>query len=151
MYEAIEVDGSAIVAGRKTPEMLQTAKASFDLVAVLVDGFVMGDEDLAVALGGDHRLGLHAGDQRAQVVAVIGFVGKYRLGLVPFQEIGSGSDIVRLASRDAEAQWPSKCVGQHVDLGRQSTSGTPQRLVLGPPFPVAACWWARTMVLSIMR
>lgn len=30
-------------------------------------------------------------------------------------------------------------------------SGTPQRLILGPPFPVAACWWARTMVLSSIR
>jgi hypothetical protein len=47
---------------------------------------------------------------------------------------------VRLASRDPKAQRPSERIGQHMDLGRQSTSGTPQRLILGPPFPVAACW-----------
>jgi len=151
MYEAGEVDGSAIVTGSEAPEMLQAAKASFDLVAILVGGCVVGDEDLAVSLGRDHRLGLHAGNQFAQVVAVIGFIGEYRGGLLSFQEIGGGGDVMRLARCDLEAQRPSERIGQHVDLGRQSTSGTPQRLILGPPFPVAACWWARTIVLSIMR
>lgn len=151
MDEAGEVDGSAIIARGEAPEMFEAAKASFDLVAVLIGGFVVGDEDLAVSLGWDDRLGLHASNQFAQAIAVIGFIGEYRIGLLPFQEVGSSRDIMRLASRDPEAQWPSQRVGQHVDLGRQSTSGTPQRLILGPPFPVAACWWARTIVLSIMR
>lgn len=55
MDETCEVDGSAIVAGGEAPEMIDTAKATFGLIAVLVDGFVVGDEDLAVPLGGDHR------------------------------------------------------------------------------------------------
>ncbi len=41
-------------------------------------------------------------------------------------------------------------IGQQVVFGSQSSSGTPQSLVLGPPFPVAACWWARTRVVSNM-
>ena len=151
MHEAGEVDGSAIVASGEAPEMLEAAKASFDLIAMLIGVFVVGDEDLAVALGRDHRLGVHAGDPFTQVIAVIGFIGEYRFGPLPFQKIGGRSDVVRLASRDREAQRPSERIGQHMDLGRQSTSGTPQRLILSPPFPVAACWWARTIVLSIMR
>ena len=151
MDEAGEVDGSAIVAGGEAPEVLQAAKAPLDLVAMFVSGFVVGDEDLAVPLGRDHRLGLHVGNQFAQVIAFIGFIGEYRVGLLSFQETGGSGDVVRLASRDPKAQRLSERVGQHMDLGRQSTSGTPQLLILGPPFPVAACWWARTIVLSIMR
>jgi hypothetical protein len=44
-----------------------------------------------------------------------------------------------LAGCDDEPQRSPKRVRQHVDLCGQSASGTPQRLILGPPFPVAAC------------
>jgi hypothetical protein len=38
-------------------------------------------------------------------------------------------------------------------FGAQTSSTTPQResLVFVPPFAVAACLWALTMVVSIMR
>ena len=67
MDEAGEVDGAAIVASGEAPEMLHATKASFDVIAVFVEGFVVGDEDLAVTLGRDHRLGVHAGNQFTQV------------------------------------------------------------------------------------
>ncbi|MEO6215098.1 MAG: hypothetical protein ABIO86_03635 [Sphingomonas sp.] len=51
MDEAGEVDGAPIVASGEAPEMLEAAEAPLDLIAMLVDGFVMGDEDLAIALG----------------------------------------------------------------------------------------------------
>jgi hypothetical protein len=39
-----------------------------------------------------------------------------------------------------EAQRQAQFVGQQVDLGRQTTSGTPQSLVCAPFLrPVAAC------------
>jgi hypothetical protein len=46
------VDGSAIVAGGKAPEILQAAKASFDLIAMLVGGFVVRDEAFRFRLEG---------------------------------------------------------------------------------------------------
>ena len=102
MDEAGEVDGAAIIAGCEAPEMLQAAEASFDLIAVLVEfGFVVGDEDLAVAAWtGSPPWPSSRAISLAQVVAVIGFIGEYSVGLLPFQEIGGGSDIVRLAGRD---------------------------------------------------
>jgi hypothetical protein len=48
-------------------------------------------------------------------------------------------DVADLAGRHDKAQGTPECIGQHMDLSRQSTSGTPQRLILGPPFPLAAC------------
>ena len=44
MDEAFEVYGSAIVAGGEAPEMLEAAKASFNLIAMFVSGFVVGDK-----------------------------------------------------------------------------------------------------------
>ena len=117
---------------------MRRPKASLDLVTVFVDGVVMRDGDLAVVLGGDHRLGVDACDLVAQVVAVIGFVGEYRLGALAFEQSGCRCYAAGLSGRDAEPQGPTERVGLHVDLGGQPASGTPQRLVLGLPFPVAA-------------
>ena len=45
-----------------------------------------------------------------------------------------------LAAREPEGNGLTQAVGQQVDLGAQSTSGTPQSLVFAPFLrPVAAC------------
>jgi len=62
MNEAREVDGAAVVAGSEPAKVFEAIEASFDLVAVLVDGDVMRDEDLSIALGRDHDFGFHPGD-----------------------------------------------------------------------------------------
>lgn len=62
MNESSEMGGAAIVACSKAAEMLEAAKASLDPVAVLVDGCVMRNEGLAIALRGDYRFCLHGGD-----------------------------------------------------------------------------------------
>jgi len=67
------------------------------------------------------------------------------------EELGGGGAVMHLAAGQDEAQGAALGVGEGVDLGGQSASGTPQRLIFGPPFPLAACWWARMMVLSIIR
>ena len=65
MDEASEVDCAAVVAGGEAAEVFEAIEASLDAVAVLVDVGVVWDGDFAVALGGDHRLGLHVGDSLA--------------------------------------------------------------------------------------
>lgn len=62
MDEACEVDCAAIIACCESTEVFEAIEASLDAVAVLVDVGVVRDGDLAVALGRDHRLGLHVGD-----------------------------------------------------------------------------------------
>jgi hypothetical protein len=58
---------------------------------------------------------------------------------VALQKVGGATQVVRLAGRDREPQRPAAGIGEHVDLGGQSASGAPQRLVARPPFPLAAC------------
>jgi hypothetical protein len=40
-------------------------------------------------------------------------------------------------------------IDDDVDLGREPTSAAIETMISTPLFAVAACWWARTEVLSI--
>lgn len=50
------------------------------------------------------------------------------------QQCAGLGDVPHLSCRDDKAERPPESVGQHVYLGGQSASGTPQRLILGPLF-----------------
>jgi hypothetical protein len=83
--------------------------------------------------------------------SVVGLVGDHmgrREAVEQRQRLGA---VVGLPRREDEPDRAAAAIDREVDLGAQSTSGTPQSRVLGPPFPVAACWCARTIVLSIIR
>ncbi len=96
---------------------------------------------LAIDLRGDYCFGSHgfySGDDGAGVVAA---VGHHDLGLATGQQGQCLGKLARLAAGQAEADGLAKAVGQQVNLGAQSTSGTPQSLVFAPFLrPVAACW-----------
>ena len=85
------------------------------------------------------------------MIAVVSLVGNDAAGGETGKKHGRGGDVASLAGGEDEAQGPAARVGQGVDLGGQSSSGTPQSLIPGPPFPLAACWWARTSVVSSIR
>lgn len=83
------------------------------------------------------------------VVAADNRVGSVRSGTIqsyPCRLIGgeqtagrSRCSVVNLTSRDNEAQRAAQRIGQHMDLGRQTTSRTSQRLIFGPPISLVAC------------
>jgi hypothetical protein len=58
---------------------------------------------------------------------------------------------VRLPRREGEAGRVAERVDQGLDLRAQAAAAAPDRLV-ATPFLIAPalCWWARTIVLSIM-
>src|SRR5207244_10138537 len=127
-------------------KVLEFVEAALDAVALAIEHLVVRDNRLAAAVRGDHRF--HAGslNSLSDGIAVVGFVGDDRLALDTVQHRLGGAALVHLAAGQAEAQRPPERVGEQMDLGRQSTTGTPQSLVVRPPFlapplPVAACWW----------
>ena len=132
--------GPAIEVRCEAPEMLELVEAVLDAVARLVDRRVVWDRDFARSGRRNDRD--HAGvrDQLAQLVAVLGFVGDNGATVYPVEQRGGGNDVMGLAACEDEAQRAAKRVGEHMDFGGQSSSGTPQSLILGPPFPVSACW-----------
>lgn len=99
----------------------------------------------------DHGSCVACRDDRPQSIAVVGFVGKHGAAGLAVEQGRRLGDVADLSGRDDEAERTAERIGQHMDFGGQSTSGTPQRLIFGPPFPFAACWWARTIVLSIIK
>src|SRR5690606_26569227 len=84
-------------------------------------------------------------------VGAIGFIGDDVARACPLEQRRRLGDVVRLSGGQDEADRATLGVDREVNLGAQSTSGTPQRRILGPPFPLAAFWCARMMVLSIIR
>jgi hypothetical protein len=83
-------------------------------------------------------------------VAVIAFVCNHMGSVDTCQQGYSLNSVMYLAPCKTEAQGLAFGVSNHVNLGAQSSSGTPQSLAFGPPFPLAACWCALTTVESIM-
>lgn len=96
--------------------------------------------DLAVAFGRDHRLGSHGFNVFHNGVRVVAFVGQHGLGLVLAQQSDGLRAVVDLSAGDEEVDRQTILVGEQMDLGRQTSSGTPQSLVRAPFLrPVAAC------------
>jgi len=66
-------------------------------------------------------------------------------------EQGVGSlPVMRLSSCQAEPDREALRVNDRVDFGCEPASGTTETMISIPLFAVAACWWARTDVLSII-
>lgn len=87
-----------------------------------------------------------------QMIGIVGAVSDQAGEAAVVEQPVGGGDIGSLTGREADVDDPSQCIDQGVDLGAQSTSGTAESLpIRGPPFAPAACWWARTIVLSIIR
>src|SRR5215510_10111840 len=102
------------------------------------------------------RVGLHGMTTSAPRLVIssrraLGLVGDHMVGVEALEEQGCLRGIAALSGSKDDAYRPPLAIDSEVDLGGQSSSGAPQSLTLVPPFPVAACWWARTRLLSSIR
>lgn len=140
MQEAQEVHSPWVVSCGDTAEVFEFVEASLDNVALLVGFEVIRDWPPAGRIAGDDGFSSHAGDQRAQGIGSIRLVGQNPSRRQTFKQGRSERRIATLAGGQDEFQRAAQRVDGDVDLGRQTTSGTPQSLL--PPFeplPVAAC------------
>jgi len=131
---------------------LELIEAAFDTIALFVEIIVVLALQLAVSSGRDHGLGSHGFNVLYDGVRVVSLIGKHGLGLVLAQQRDGLGAVIYLAAGDKKVQGQAQFIGEQMDLGRQTSSGTPQSLVRAPFLrPVAACWCARTMVESSIR
>ena len=133
--------------------MFEFVEAAFDSIALFVEFAVIGALLFAVAFGRDDRHRAYAFRLRQQSIGIVAAVGDDSLGLPIGQQLRGRRILAGLSRGDAELERQTVLVGQQMDLGAQTSSGTPQSRVFAAPFlrPVAACWCARTMVESIIR
>ena len=130
---------------------LEFAETAFDEIPLRIKLFIVPVLVFAGALGWNNRLHLFSSDERPNLIGIITFVGDHRLGGVSSQQRRGALAVSLLSSGQQQTQRPSQRIAKHVNLGRQSSTGSPQSLFTRPLFPVAACWWALTRVESIIR
>jgi len=121
--------------------VFELVKATFDAVALFVEFPVVCALVFAVAFRRDHHRRAQALSLCHEDVGIVPLVGDDGFGLRRVQQIRGGRVFADLAGGDAELEWQTVFIGQEMDLGAQTTSGTPQSRVFGAPFlrPVAAC------------
>ncbi|SCZ20666.1 hypothetical protein SAMN03080610_00168 [Afifella marina DSM 2698] len=61
-----------------------------------------------------------------------------------------GLSVMGLSCGQAKPDREALRIDDRVDFGREPASGTTETMISIPLFAFAACWWARTDVLSII-
>ncbi len=136
----LEADTPFAVSGGDSSELLESVEAAFDAISEFVQRAIMRPLLFPATAGRDHSRGPEVVDSGHDGVGVVPLVGQFDLCLAAFKERQRLGIFRGLACRKTEADRFSESVGQQVDLGAQSTSGTPQSLVFAPFLrPVAAC------------
>src|SRR5450631_4756747 len=86
------------------------------------------------------------------MISVIGCIGHDDLGRKPLDQCGGLRCIALLTCRQREAHRTTQASNGHMYFGAQAAARAADRLIFRPPFLApAACWWARTMVESMIR
>ena len=142
-------------------ELLVAVYESLDLVPLAVNGPVEGAGAMFIRFPGDGDPDAMSPHVLSDPTAAIGLVahealrpvfrpaGAAALHSALGHELGKEDRFMPLARRQQQRQELAGAVGTEVDFGAEATSAPPERLGLGIPFfAPAACWWARTMVLS---
>lgn len=129
---AVEARGDATVE-------FEFAKTPFDEITLRVELFVVAILMFAGALGWDNCLHSFGLDERSNFIGIIAFVSDHGLGRVSGQQCRGALAIRFLSSGQQQAQWSPQRIAEHMNLGGQSSTGSPQSLLTRPLFPVAAC------------
>jgi hypothetical protein len=147
-----KVSGRFIIACGDSSELLELADEILDEMARLIHLSVEISRRLAIALRWDHwRLARrHEGFDHA-LIGIEGFIGQQGISFHLRQERVGTFEIMRLTAGQEERKRITQCVDHEMDFCAQPAFAAPDRLVLAIFFwAPALCWWARTIVLSIM-
>ena len=141
----------AVIAGGKAATVFEPVKGAFNPVPLLVERPVIGPGYAATSPRRDHWRSPLALNVLNECLTIIAFVSNDVAGAEAAEQRPGLRTIVALPRSDQKADGAPVAIHGQMNLGGQSTSGTPHSRVPVPPFPVTACWCARTIVLSSMR
>lgn len=146
-----EIAGGFFVACGDAAKLLEILEETFDQVALCIQGVVALAFGFAIGLGRNDRFDLSTFEAGDEAVGVIAFVSKYRIWLHLGDKRFSLGDIVSLSAGEAQSQRIAQGVDDDMNFGGQPTARASYGLVKTPFFRAPAlCWWALTMVASIM-
>ena len=111
--------------------------------------FVQGTLLKTIGATGDDGLNPSRFQMLQDRVRIVGFVGSQTGGFQFAQQRQSFGTVSCLPARQVKASEHTQAIDQRVNLGTQSATRAPDRLVAFFLAAPAACWWARTIVLSM--
>jgi hypothetical protein len=131
--------------------VFELAKEALDQVALSIEDLAEARLPFAIGFGRNVRHRPLRLDQVADAIGVIGLVGKDDgAGIEAIQQPICGRPVMCLTCCQAEPDRQPLRIDKRVDLGCEATSGATEAVIQIPLFAVAACWCARTEVLSII-
>jgi hypothetical protein len=146
-----EIPRGLIVARSDATDLFEFAEEILDQVACLVERLIKRAGRCSVLPRRDDG-GFSGLRQRLEdaLVGIVGFVGDQHLGGHLRQQRIGADEIMGLSRGQQEAQRIAERVDQSMDFGAQSAFAAADRLIIVFFWAPALCWWARTMVLSII-
>lgn len=147
--ECFEPGVEFVVARSDTAKLLQAGKEPFDEISAFINMLVIASEHLPIGFRRNDGRGVHCLDtvnEAGGVKRLVGYDSAHVLHAI--DEIGGFGDVVSFASCQTETRQIAQTINRCMNLGAQAPTRTAKTLLpvfLGAP---AACWCARTIVLS---
>ena len=151
MDEGEECCAELVVSGGDTPELLQLIEEPLDRITLTAELFAERIQRLSIGFVGDVGCRALRFDLDADPIGIVTLVGKNDgSAFEVLQQIARASRVVVLSRRDQEAKRAALFVDERVDFRGEPASATTHATISTPFFAPAACWWTRTIELSII-
>ena len=151
MNHGEEVLRQFVIAGGNASEVFQLGEEALDQIALSVEPCAEVGFRPPIGLWRDVGERPFVAEGCPYTVGIIGLVRQHDCsGDDMIEQIISRLPIMALPGGQAQSDREALPVDDRVDFGRKPASGATETMISIPLFAVAACWWARTEVLSII-
>ena len=140
-----EISSQLVVARGDSTKVFEFVEEALDEIAFAVERVVACTLHFTVGLGRNHRGDPSPREGVEQRIGIISLVAEegVRVGVFACQ-------VVILTRRQHQFDRIAQGINKRMDFGRQSPAGSPNGLRAVFFRAPALCWWARTMVASII-
>ena len=151
MQSGEKIARGLLVARRDGSKMFDYIEETLDEIAFAVEREIAIAFEAAIGFGRDDYLDPARRQAIDEAIGVISFVGEQGFGLDKRRERLGLADVVHLPARETERQRIAQGVDDDMDFCREPPARAANGLVDAPFLRAPAlCWWARTIVASII-
>ena len=138
MYKSCVARHRFVEAGGNAPAAFERVEAALNEVALAVEELVETSLFLPLGPGRDDRFDVSVFHCLEYGVGIVRRVGKTNRPRYVVEKLYRDCGLMPLAWRELNVQWSASKVGDQVDLGRKTASGTAYSVFFGPPRPPLA-------------
>lgn len=145
-----KVSRKLVVAGGDGTKVLEFIEEALDQIALAIKREVARRWRRTVGFRRDHRGDFALSKTVAERISIVRLVADQGFRIDPFEQRFCAGQIVGLPRREHDIDGIAERIDQHMNFGGQSAAGSADRLFAVFFRAPALCWWARTMVASII-